>query len=83
MTESKATKERATENNKEETKASETDGLDVIAELSCEAERVIAEASEAASREAKQELDRILDEYERKTKQIVLKIREDTKAKTG
>ena len=82
MSEPKATKE-ASELKKDEIKSAEAGGLDMIAKLTQEAERIISEASEAASREARQELERILDEYERKTKQIVLKIREETKAKTA
>ena len=82
MSESKATKEVG-ETKKDEIKSTEAGGLEMIAELTQEAERIISEASEAASREARQELERILDEYERKTKQIVLKIREETKTKTA
>ncbi len=86
MDKSKATEEateEAIEAKKDEVKSAKSGGLGIIAELTHEAERIIAEASEAAGREAKQELERILDEYERKTKQIVLKIREETKAKTA
>ncbi|MFC1847142.1 hypothetical protein ACFLYS_03700 [Chloroflexota bacterium] len=83
MNESKATKEETTEEKKDEIKSAKAGEFGVIAELTQEAERVISEASEAAGREARQELERILAEYERKTKQIVLKIREETKAKTA
>jgi len=54
-----------------------------MAELMQATERIIAEAGEKAGREAEQELERVLGEYERKTKQIILKIKEDTKAKTA
>jgi acyl-CoA reductase-like NAD-dependent aldehyde dehydrogenase len=54
-----------------------------MAELTQATERIIAEAGEKAGREAEQELERVLGEYERKTKQIILKIKEDTKAKTA
>jgi hypothetical protein len=83
MNESKTTKEETSETKKDEIKSAEAGELDVIAELTQEAERIISEASEAAGREARQELERILAEYERKTKQIILKIREETKAKTA
>lgn len=67
----------------EKNRQAEPEVFDMVTQLTQEAERVIAEASEAASREAEQELERILGEYERKTKQIVLKVREETKLKTA
>ena len=61
-------------------KSVEPGKFDMMTELMQEAERIIAEASEAADREAEQELERILSEYEQKTKQIVLRIREKAKS---
>lgn len=61
----------------------ESNTVDFMADLTQAAERIIVEAGEKAGREAEQELDRILGEYERKTKQIILKIKEETKAKTA
>ncbi|UCE97452.1 MAG: hypothetical protein JSV74_05740 [Dehalococcoidia bacterium] len=55
---------------------------DFLAELTQAAESIITEAGRKAGREAEQEMERILSEYERKTKQIILKIKEETKAKT-
>ena len=68
---------------KETVKSIEPEGLNIMAALTREVENVVAEAGEAAGREAEQELERILGEYERKTKQIMLKIREGTKSKTA
>ena len=67
---------------KEEVKT-ETGSLDIMSALSQEVQKVIGEAGEAAGREAEQELERILGEYEQKTKQILLKVREGTKSKTA
>ncbi len=61
----------------------ESNAVDFMAELMQAAERIIVEAGEKVGREAEQELERILGEYERKTKQIILKIKEETKAKTA
>jgi nitrogenase molybdenum-iron protein alpha/beta subunit len=68
---------------KENDEKIELGASDFITELMQEADKVIAEAGEKAGREAEQELDRIISEYERKTKQIILKIREETKTKTA
>lgn len=67
---------------KEKNEKVEDDSLDVMAKLAQEAEQIITEAGEAAGREAEQELERVLHEYEQKTRQIVLKVREKTKSKT-
>ncbi|UCG54092.1 MAG: hypothetical protein JSV32_05660 [Dehalococcoidia bacterium] len=56
---------------------------DFLTELTQATERIIVEAGKKAGREAEQEMERILGEYERKTKQIILKIKEETKAKTA
>ena len=62
-------------------KMDKEDSLDMIATLVQESEQIITKASEAASREAEHELERVLREYEQRTKQIVLKVREETKSK--
>jgi len=72
-----------TKDAKETSKKVEPDGLDIMAALTQEVEKIVTEAGEAAGREAEQELERILSEYEQKTKQIMLKIREGTKSKTA
>jgi len=61
----------------------ESAAIDFMAELTQMADRIIAEAGEKAAREAEQELEKVLGEYERKTKQIILKIKEETKTKTA
>ncbi len=63
--------------------ATESAAVDFMAELTQATERIIAEAGEKAGREAEQEMERVLGEYERKTKQIILKIKEETKTKTA
>lgn len=70
------------ENNGNNEKA-EPGTSDFMTELIQAADRIIAEASEKAGREAEQELERMIGEYERKTKQIILKIKEETKTKTA
>jgi len=55
---------------------------DFLTELTQATESIIVEAGKKAGREAEQEMERILGEYERKTKQIILKIKEETKTKT-
>jgi hypothetical protein len=67
----------------EKSRPAEPEVSDMLTRLTQEAEQVIAEASAAASREAELELERILSEYEQKTKQIVLKVREETKLKAA
>jgi vacuolar-type H+-ATPase subunit H len=54
---------------------------DIMAYLTREVEKVVADAGEAAGREAEQEVERILGEYEQKTKHIMLKVREGMKAR--
>ena len=51
---------------------------DLMAEMAKEADQIIINAGKAARQEAEQEIERILKQYEEKTKQIVLKIREET-----
>jgi len=68
---------------KEKNKKVEDGPLDIMATLAQEAEQIIIEASEEAGREAGLELEKVLREYEQRTKQIVLKVREKTKSKTA
>lgn len=66
---------------KETTEGADGSSADTIAALAQEAGKVILEASRAAKQEAEQEAERVLRQYEQKTRQIVLKIREETKVK--
>ncbi len=61
----------------------ESASFDFLEDLTQAAEAIITEAGAKAGREAEQELEKVLDEYERKTKQIILKIKEETKTKTA
>ncbi|MCJ7769291.1 MAG: hypothetical protein MUO92_02295 [Dehalococcoidales bacterium] len=74
--------DKSKENNENDEKI-ESGTSDIMMELTQAADKVIAEAGEKAGREAEQELERIISEYERKTKQIILKIKEETKTKTA
>ncbi len=55
----------------------------ILESLSKETEQVFARACEMARHAAELELEKALAEYEQKAKQIVLKIREEAKAKTA
>lgn len=72
-----------TEDVKETIKGIERESTDMMATLAKEADHVILEASRAAKQESEQEAERVLRQYEQKTKQIVLKIREEKKAKVA
>ena len=74
--------DKSKENDEKDEKI-EPGASDFMTELTQATERIIAEAGEKAGREAEQELERVLGEYERKTKQIILKIKEETKTKTA
>lgn len=56
---------------------------DMMADMAKEADQIISSAGKAARQEAEQEMERILKQYEDKTKQIVLRIREETNTKAA
>jgi hypothetical protein len=64
-------------------KQSEQESEKIIESLSKETEQVFAKACETARHAAELELEKALNEYEQKAKQIVLKIREEAKTKTA
>lgn len=61
----------------------ENESFNIIDIVAQEAERVVAESCEAAKLEAEQELENALREYEQRTRQIVLKIKEGAKSRTA
>ncbi|RJO62374.1 MAG: hypothetical protein C4542_04325 [Dehalococcoidia bacterium] len=54
---------------------------DVMLLLAKEADDVIALASKSARQEAEEETEKLLRQYEQRAKQIVLKIREETRSR--
>jgi 23S rRNA A1618 N6-methylase RlmF len=64
-------------------KQSEQESARIIETVAKETEEVIAKACDSARREAVEELEKALREYEQKTRQIVLKIKGEAKSKAA
>jgi len=64
-------------------KQSEQESTKIIEAFSKETEQIFARSYETARHAAELELEKALREYEQKAKQIVLKIREEAKARTA